>query len=500
MPIPPLPSLSLAEATSPRTDVLVVGLTTAGAVGVPQALQEAYAQQLGHGVAELAALLGAKTKTGSLALLPAAARGPRVVVVGLGENEPTPEDLRRAAGAGVRHAAGLADGRSLTVAVSLGAVEPEELRGVAEGALLGSYNYAPISGTPVTPALEAVTVLKPDSARSAEDAATVAVAETVARAVVTAREWVNVPPNLLYPESFADEVRSLVREVKVSVEVLDEKALERGGYGGILAVGSGSSRPPRLVRLSYAPRGAKAHLALVGKGITFDSGGLNLKPGDSMYTMKCDMAGAATVLAATYAIAKLGLKVKVTTYGALAENMPSSTAYRPSDVLTMYGGKTVENGNTDAEGRLVMADALVRASEDEPDLLVDVATLTGAVIVALGDRTAGLMASDDETADRILDAAEAAGEDFWQLPIPPEIRGKLDSKVADLRSTSGERPGGALVAAAFLRDFVPDSLPWAHLDIAGPAYVDGKSFGYVGPGGTGVGVRTLVALAASLQG
>jgi leucyl aminopeptidase len=281
--------------------------------------------------------------------------------------------------------------------------------------------------------------------------------------------------------------------------VLDDKALARAGYGGILAVGSGSSRPPRLVRLSYAPRGATTHLALVGKGITFDSGGLNIKPGDSMYTMKCDMAGAAAVIAATDAIARLGLKVKVTTYAALAENLPSDTAYRPSDVLTMYGGKTVENGNTDAEGRLVMADAIVRACEDKPDLVIDVATLTGAVVVALGDRTAGLMASDDATADKILDAAEVAGEDFWQLPIPRDIRSKLDSKVADLRSTANERGAGALVAAAFLRDFVADGIGWAHLDIAAPAFLEGTPHGYVSTGGTGVGVRTLVALATALQ-
>ncbi len=316
--------------------------------------------------------------------------------------------------------------------------------------------------------------------------------------MAAAREWVNIPPNLLYPESFADEVRTWLSGSKVSVEVLDDKALGRGGYGGILAVGGGSSRPPRLVRLSYSPRGAKSHLALVGKGITFDSGGLNLKPGDGMYTMKCDMAGAAAVFAAVQAIAALGLKVKVTAYGALAENLPSDTAYRPSDVLTMYGGKTVENGNTDAEGRLVMADALVRASEDRPDLLVDVATLTGACVVALGDRTAGLMATDDETADRVLDAAESAGEDFWQLPIAKETRGRLDSKVADLRSTAGDRPGGAMVAAAFLREFVGDGIPWAHLDIAGPAWFDGSPYGYVGGGGTGMGVRTLVALARTL--
>ena len=178
--------------------------------------------------------------------------------------------------------------------------------------------------------------------------------------------------------------------------------------------------------------------------------------------------------------------------------MPSSTAYRPSDVLTLYGGKTVENGNSDAEGRLVMADALARSAEDEPDLVVDVATLTGACVVALGERTSGLMSNDEELADQVLDAAEAAGEQFWQLPIPKEIRPKLDSKVADIRSVSGDRWGGALVAAAFLREFVPEGMPWAHLDIAGPAFHTGKPYGYVAPGGTGVGVRTLVALARSL--
>ena len=320
----------------------------------------------------------------------------------------------------------------------------------------------------------------------------------MARAVVAARDWVNIPANLLYPESFADLVRRQVADTRIAVDVLDDKALSRGGYGGLMAVGGGSSRLPRLVRLAYRPRGAKRHLVLVGKGITFDTGGLNLKPAEGMYTMKCDMAGAAAVFAATAAVARLGLKINVTTYGALAENMPSSTAYRPSDVLTLYGGKTVENGNSDAEGRLVMADALARSAEDEPDLVVDVATLTGACVVALGERTSGLMSNDEELADQLLDAAEAAGEQFWQLPIPKEIRPKLDSKVADIRSVSGDRWGGALVAAAFLREFVPEGVPWAHLDIAGPAFHTGKPYGYVAPGGTGVGVRTLVALARSL--
>jgi leucyl aminopeptidase len=251
--------------------------------------------------------------------------------------------------------------------------------------------------------------------------------------------------------------------------------------------------------LSYAPRGAKAHLGLVGKGITFDSGGLDIKTQAGMYTMKSDMSGAGAVFAATRAIADLGLKIKVTTYGSLAENMPSGSAYRPSDVLTIYGGKTVENFNSDAEGRIVMADALARMSaEDEPDLIVDVATLTGACIVALGERTGGVMSNRDEVAARILQAAAASGERFWQLPIVEEARGFLDSEVADLKSgRSG--PGGAMTAAAFLREFVGET-PWAHLDIAGPSFNTGPAYGYVPSGGTGIAVRTLVTLAEQLAG
>ena len=499
MPIPPLPPLELTKDVPRATDVLVVGCREDGLLGVREAIDRTYQKGLGVRLSELAAAVGAKHTDGTTRTLPAAGGGPRVIVVGVGSNSPTPEDLRRAAGAGVRQSRSLAESADVAVAVSLGADEPETLQAVAEGALLGSYEYAPItSSTDEAHGVGSLAVLSP--LRSARDAkAIAAAARTIAQAVGQAREWVNIPPNLLFPASFADEVRALVRDSRVAIEVLDEQALAAGGYGGILAVGGGSARPPRLVRLSYAPRGAAFHLALVGKGITFDSGGLNLKPGDSMYTMKCDMAGAAAVLAAVHAIATLGLQVKVTAYGALAENLPSATAYRPSDVLTMYGGKTVENGNTDAEGRLVMADALARANEDQPDLLVDMATLTGACVVALGQRTAGLMASDNDIADRLLDAAEAAGEDLWHLPIPKEIRGKLDSKVADLRSISGDRYGGALVAAAFLRDFVTEDLPWAHLDIAGPAFHDGQPYGYVSSGGTGVGVRTLIALAKSLS-
>ena len=500
MPAPALPSLQVAASLPRRVDVLVLGLAESGLRGLPEAAARSYEKRFGTGVTAMAESLGAGTKAGETRTLPAGEDGVRLLVVGLGEGEPSAEDLRRAAGTGVREAAALAGTGTLSVAVAFGTTVVEELEAVAEGALLGSYRYAPITASreQKPAAVSSVTVVHAGATRSESGAEVSAVAPVVAAAVLNAREWVNVPPNLLYPETFAAEARALVKDAKISVDVLDEAALAKGGYGGLLAVGGGSSRPPRLVRLSYRPRGATRHLALVGKGITFDAGGLNLKPGDSMYTMKCDMAGAAAVLAATHAIARLGLPVQVTAYGALAENLPSDTAYRPSDVLTLYGGTTVENGNSDAEGRLVMADALARSQEDEPDLVVDVATLTGACVVALGDRTAGLMATDDETADLVLDAAEEAGEDFWQLPIPRETRSKLDSKVADLKSTGGDRYGGALVAAAFLREFVRPGTSWAHLDIAGPAFYDGKPYGYVSPGGTGVAVRTLIALARSL--
>ena len=497
MPSRMLPSLAIAKAMPRNVDVLVAGFSDGKIRGVPEPVAKAFTKRFGVSVGEMATSLGAKSSADTKRTLPAAGDGPRIVVVGLGSDQPSGEDLRRAAGTGVRHAASLAESQNLTVAVSLGAADSDQLAAVAEGALLGSYRYAPISAAPDNSGkIAAIAVIDENAVKDA--AAIASAAEIVVQAVVTVREWVNIPANLLYPESFAEQARTLVRDSKIAVDVLDENALSRGGYGGLMAVGGGSSRPPRLVRLSYTPRGAKFHLALVGKGITFDTGGLNLKPAEGMYAMKCDMAGAATVLAAVQAVARLGLKIQVTAYGALAENMPSGSAYRPSDVLTIYGGKTVENGNSDAEGRIVMADALARANEDHPDLVVDVATLTGACVVALGERTAGLMATDDATADLVLDAAEAAGEDVWQLPIPSEIRSKLDSKVADLRSTTGDRWAGALVAAAFLREFLAEGTPWAHLDIAGPAFFDGKPYGYVAPGGTGVGVRTLIALARRL--
>ncbi|MDQ7992852.1 MAG: leucyl aminopeptidase [Propionicimonas sp.] len=498
MPTTTLPSVTLAGAPGKDTEVLVVGLAkTSGTdvlVGVPEDLAAALAKAYGRPLAEVVADLGGSSKNSETVLLPGPGRQ-RIIVVGLGDIDVTPEQVRRAAGTALRLALGLTGTRLLQVALSLDTIEPQVIKGAVEGALLGSYRYRGATGKPGVGEIQLVS----GSHRKPEARHALELGVATATAVCRARTWVNTPANDLYPESFADEIVKLARAARLGVDVWDEKALEKEGFGGLLAVGGGSSRKPRLVKLTYAPRGARFHLALIGKGITFDTGGLNLKPADGMYTMKSDMAGAASVVAAISAIAEAGVKLKVTAYAALAENMPSGTAYRPSDVLTMFGGTTVENGNSDAEGRLVMADALVKASQEAPDLVLDVATQTGACVVALGERVAGLMARDDETADLVLDAAEAAGELFWQLPIPEESRSKLDSKVADLKST-GDRMGGALTAAAFLSEFVPPEVAWAHLDIAGPGYNPHEPYHYSPAGGTGMSVRTLVALAHALAG
>jgi leucyl aminopeptidase len=284
-----------------------------------------------------------------------------------------------------------------------------------------------------------------------------------------------------------------------TAKVWDEAALEEGGFGGILGVGAGSVRPPRLVRVGWEPEGATASIALVGKGITFDSGGLSLKPPSSMVGMKYDMTGAATVLAVVAAAARLELPVRVTAWLCIAENLPSGSAMRPNDVIRIRGGRTVEVLNTDAEGRLVLADGLVVAGEEHPDLVLDVATLTGAVITALGTRYVGAMGDGDLVA-RTQRAAKRAGELVWHLPLPEELRTILASDVADIANVKiGNTAGGALVAGQFLRDFVPERedgspVPWVHLDIAGAAENKGGAYGATGSGPTGVMVRTLVAL------
>ncbi len=494
-------NLSRIDTAGAQTDVVVIGVVKGeGGVTLPagtESLNQAYDGRLA-GVLES---LGATGKTGEVTKAAGPGSGAATVVaVGLGEapdGELKTEDLRRAAGAAVRAAK-----TSQSVSLALPTPDASCVRAVAEGALLGRYAYTAYksdqSGDSEPGSLTVLTELADDAgARTALEQATI-----VAEAVNGARDWVNTPPSDLHPVEFAASAVELAERYGVQSEVLDEKALLDGGYGGISGVGQGSANPPRLIRLSYTPQNPVAHLAYVGKGITFDSGGLSLKPPTGMISMKADMGGAAAVVGATIAIARLGLPVQVTAYAAMAENMPSGAAIRPSDVLTMYGGKTVEVLNTDAEGRLVLGDALVRASEDKPDLIVDVATLTGACVVALGTKVAGAFANNDATRDRVVDAAGVAGEPMWPLPIPVELLDKLKShsKVADLANITGEAWGGALAAAAFLGEFVAEGIDWAHLDIAGPAFNEGAAANYTPAGGTGFAVRTLIQLAASTAG
>ncbi|MGA8850482.1 MAG: leucyl aminopeptidase [Aeromicrobium sp.] len=485
----PSVSLSTAKPTTATADALVIGIR--------------HDEDKGDLTATLD-LLGFTGEKSQVVVFPSngLVRAKVIAAVGL-PAEPTAEDLRRAAAQAVQSLKNVK-----TVAMELHAASVEDVGAIAEGVHLGSYAFTAFKSTkqdsqkgvkPLT--ITAVTIL---SAFARQTAATAAVerALTVSEAVNVARDWVNTPPGDLRPTGFADAITELAG-TEVKVQVWDEKRLEKEQCGGILGVGQGSDSPPRLVRLTYSPSGATTskdvpHLALVGKGITFDSGGLSIKPGASMQTMKLDMAGAAAVVAATVAIARLGLPIKITAFACLAENMPSGSATRPGDVLHMRGGTTVEVHNTDAEGRLVLADGLTLAVEAKPDHVVDVATLTGACVVALGNNTTGVLTNDDDFGRVVLSSAVMAGESMWQLPITEEMQDLVrSSAIADLRQHNPKPAGGTLFAAAFLREFVGDA-SWAHLDIAGPSFNEGSAHGHTPAGGTGVGVRTLVQIASDL--
>ncbi|MFG2571803.1 leucyl aminopeptidase [Streptomyces sp. NPDC048481] len=500
-------TLSTAAAPGLRADAIVIGVAKGAAspsgnltvAPGAEAVDKAFDGRLA-GVLET---LGASGSEGEVTKLPAPAgfKAPLVLAVGLG-SEPEKdaafdaEVLRRAAGAAARTLTG-----AKKAAFALPVTDAADLGAIGEGVVLGAYSFDAYKQTAAAdakakndkaPLAEAVLLGgKPrDAAHKAALARAVAVGEELNRA----RDLINMPPNDLDPQAFAALAQTAAKEHGIKIQVLDEKALVKGGYGGILGVGAGSASAPRLVKLSYTSSKAKKHLAFVGKGITYDSGGISLKPAGHNETMKCDMSGAAAVFAAVVAAARLGLEVNVTGWLALAENMPSGSATRPGDVLRMYSGKTVEVLNTDAEGRLVLADALWAASAEKPDAIVDVATLTGAMMLALGSRTFGIMANDDAFRTAVHEAAEEVGEPAWPMPLPEHLRKGMDSTVADI-ANMGERMGGGLVAGLFLREFVGEGITWAHLDIAGPAFNEGAPFGYTPKGGTGTAVRTLVRLA-----
>jgi leucyl aminopeptidase len=461
VPVPPIDEFDLIGA-----------LTALGATGKPEEITKIHTA--GHLATPVIAAVGLGPEPGT------AANGG-----GAAERQAYLERLRRAAGAAARE---LSSGRAARVAIGLPADQPDEAEAVALGALLGSYAFSRYRTTGNAPAATEQIV------HTAHDAA-VDRARVLASAMTLVRDLVNTAPGDLVPADLAAAAEQVASASGLGLLVLDENDLAKEGYGGILGVGMGSAHPPRLVRLEYTHPDADRTVVFAGKGITFDSGGLSLKPSKAMETMKADMSGAAAVLGALQAIAALGPVVNVVGYLPLAENMPGGGAQRPSDVITIYGGKTVEVLNTDAEGRLVLADALARSGADAPSLLIDVATLTGAQVVALGERTAGVMATDDALAAEVAATARRAGEAMWPMPLPEELRKGLESTVADIANVAGDRSGGMLVGGHFLRDFVPEGVRWAHLDIAGPAFNDGAAYGYVPKGGTAAAVRTLVQIA-----
>ena len=504
-------SLSDTDPAELVVDAIVVGLhSTNGAAGGGAPLlapgAESIAVAFEGRLAETLALLGATGAVGEVTKLATlgTVSAPVIAAVGLGPVPPdgqTPtETLRRAAASSVRALAG-----SAKVAVALPMPDGAEsadaaqaaLRAVAEGALLGNYRFAGYKTKPQPGRRDPVGAVILHVADASEKAwrAETKRAGVVAAAVARTRDWVNTAPNELRPPTFAAQVAEAAAGAGLGVEVLDEKALKKGGYGGILAVGMGSEAPPRLVTISYTPKGATRSVALVGKGITFDTGGYAVKPAQGMWEMKSDMSGAAAVAAVMIALAALKPKVTVTAYLPMAENMISGSSYRPGDVVTMYGGKRVEVLNPDAEGRMVLADAIVRAQEDSPDYLFETSTLTGGQVVALGKRIAGVM-GDAELCERIRLAGDRVGEPAWPMPIPDEVRKGMDSEIADISqvNASMDRAGHMLQGGAFLREFITEGLRWAHIDIAGPAYHPGEPTGYWTKGGTGVPVRLLLEL------
>ena len=416
------------------------------------------------------------------------ARG-TVALVGIGNGGADPATWRRL-GARTRREA---DRQGLRQAVvSLGDdVSADAVRAIGEGFLLAGYRFDAYRAERKQKPVPRLTVASPKMPSPRDVQPVLDQSGVVAAQVCAARDLVNEPPSVATPSFIAAHAERLGKEIPgLEVEVWGPKRIAKEGLAGLEAVARGSREEPRFIRLHWKPSAAGRHVALVGKGITFDSGGLSLKPAKSMETMKYDMAGAAAVVSATAAAAALGLPVEVTTYVPCTENLPSGTAQKPGDVIRYANGKSVEVLNTDAEGRLILADALVMASRAKPDAVVDLATLTGAARVALGVLYAGVLGNDQALVDALLAASRRTGEPLWQLPLVRDYRDDLRSGVADLKNVSGAGEGGTITAALFLEEFV-DGVPWAHLDIAGPAFTE-KDLPHAPRGGTGYGVRLLV--------
>jgi leucyl aminopeptidase len=436
---------------------------------------------------------GFEGKRDQVAVLAGTAGGVDTVVVGVGPSQDVDgEAIRRAAACLTR-----ACGRREAIATHLLDLAPpgsdrEVLaQALAEGASLGTYRFDRYKSEPGPDALREVTVVNDGGTPVAE---ALELGARIAEGVAFARDLVNLPGGELTPAALAQAAVEVAERENLQITVMDRDDIVEAGLGGILGVNRGSTNPPRFIELGYEPANPRGSLALVGKGITFDSGGLSIKSGEGMMTMKMDMGGAAAVLGAFSVLRAVAPGCRVRGYIPTTDNMTGGDATRPGDVLEIRNGKTVEVLNTDAEGRLILADALSLASESQPDAIVDLATLTGAVEVALGPSIAGLMGNRTSWIDQVRDAADRAGERVWELPLPDDYRSQLDSDVADLRNISKDKKAGTITAALFLREFVGEGIAWAHLDIAGTAWWGEGDRAQFGRGATGWGVRTLVEL------
>jgi leucyl aminopeptidase len=470
-------TFELVKAVPDDADLVVEPVSTEEAAGVPGA-----------------AVAGFEGKPGQVLLVGDA------LLVGVGPAASVSADgLRRAAGTAARGASRAPHVATTLLSTVAGASDlnpTAAAQAVAEGFALGSYSFTAYRSDPKPSRITRVSVVGGGgtAVRNALDRGA-----RVAEAVALARDLVNEPGGHLTAPALAAETTKIAERTGLTAKVLDEKAMAKAGIAGVLAVNRGSTIKPRFVELTYEPpTKAKATVALIGKGITFDSGGLSLKTADGMTTMKDDMGGAAAVIGAMSACADLGVKVRVRAFLPLTDNMPGGDAMRVGDVIRYRNGRTVEVLNTDAEGRLVLADALCVASEEKPDAIIDLATLTGAQEVALGKRVAAVFSNHDGWAEQVLAAGERAGEPLWPLPMHEAYRKDLDSKVADIKNISGHRYAGSIIAALFLREFVGSGIPWAHLDIAGPAFGNDDD-GELGAGGTGFGVRTLLTLLSTYK-
>jgi len=421
-----------------------------------------------------------------------------VVLVGLGTAPSGSDPWRRAAARG-RQEAERQRARRVAAYVDGAAGEHESLAAFVEGFELAGYRFTRYSSEPEGSRVQSLTLLGPRLPSPATVRKALVPVEGLVPEIFRARDFVNEPASVKTPTFLAEQTRRLSRDIRgLEVEVWEPKRIAREGLAGLLAVAQGSRQEPRFLKLHYAAAGARHQIALVGKAITFDSGGLSLKPAKSMETMKYDMAGGAAVIGAVATAARLRLPVDVTGYVPTTENLPGGLAQKPGDIIRYLNGKTVEVLNTDAEGRLVLADALALASRTKPDALIDLATLTGACRVALGTLVAGIMGNDQPLVDRLLAAGRAAGEPLWQLPLVREYRSDLKSGIADLKNVGSGGEAGSIVAGLFLQEFV-DGVPWAHLDIAGPAFAE-KDLTLAPRGATGFGVSLLVRYLMGLAG